>query len=463
MTSVEARISQLRDAAQNLGNASANIRNAVETSHGIVQALIHRGVVSPAADQFFALYRQRRGAMSEWPDQLNDFADLLERAADAIEQAQRGQSDSKELHGDGPQDPGHGQQGQDHGNSDQGNQGQGNQGGNPGQGNSGNGGAIPPPFIPTGGSGTGSGSGTGGGSGPGNSGNAPGQTGGTGGTGTGSGGGSNRNTEESASGSGSGEGETTGDSPAETAENAEPETYFNQANQQIADQVTAKQTEIDQRKARITDLEGQKSGLQSDLDQLLQATGGQETARTRGLRQQITDVEALIQGETTSVDQLQTQVDGLNARLAAVTPGPGADLDLIRSLEGSRTSEAILRATHQADNSVNCVNWVCNNVPIPPGLPTNAKDWVQNAMNHPELGITIGDHPMTGSVIVMQPEHPFADDRFGHVMVVERVDPNGEVWVTDNFNHEPVLLSRLTGEITGPNIQYLYLPWFTQA
>ena len=146
-----------------------------------------------------------------------------------------------------------------------------------------------------------------------------------------------------------------------------------------------------------------------------------------------------------------------------VTPGPGADMDLIRSLEGSRTNEAILRATHQADNSVNCVNWVCSRVPIPPGLPTNAKDWVQNAINHPELGITIGDHPLAGSVIVMQPEHGFADDRFGHVMVVERVDADGTVWVTDNFNHEPVLLSRLTNEVSGPNIQYLYLPWNTQA
>jgi surface antigen len=63
----------------------------------------------------------------------------------------------------------------------------------------------------------------------------------------------------------------------------------------------------------------------------------------------------------------------------------------------------------------------------------------------------------------MQPDHPFADDRFGHVMYVERVDPDGAVWVTDNFNHEPVLLSRLTDEVSGPNIQYLYLPWQTQA
>jgi hypothetical protein len=452
MTSLEVRISQLRDAAQNLGNASANIRNSVEASHAIVQALVQRGVISPAADQFFALYRQRRGAMSEWPDQLNDFAELLERAADAIEEAQRGQTDTTDTGGGGPQDPG--QQGQGNGNQgNQGNQGQGNQG----QGNSGNGGAIPPPFIPTGGSGTGTGTG---GSGPGNSGNAPGHSGETGGSGSGSGGSANN---DGGAGSGSGDDTTTEDAPAETTESAEPETYFNAANQQIAAQVTAKQTEITERTARITELEGQKSNLQTDLDQLLQATGGQETARTRGLRQQITDIEALIQGETTTVEQLQTQVEGLQARLEMVTPGPGADLELIQSLEGSRTIDAILNATRQADNSVNCVNWVCSNVPIPPGLPTNAKDWVQNALNHPEFGITVGDVPITGSVIVMQPEHSFAHDVFGHVMVVERVDPDGSVWVTDNFNHEPVLFSRLTDEVSGPNIQFLYLPWHSQV
>ena len=231
----------------------------------------------------------------------------------------------------------------------------------------------------------------------------------------------------------------------------------------MADQVAAKQTDIDARRTRVADLEGQRNELQGQIDQMLAATGGQETARIRGMRQQLADIDALITGENTSIDQLQQQMDALNARLEMVTPGPGADLDLIRSLEGSRTSEAILRATHQADNSVNCVNWVCTRVPIPPGLPTNAKDWIQNAMNHPELGIKIGDVPLTGSVIVMQPEHSFADDRFGHVMVVERVDPDGSVWVTDNFNHEPVLLSRLTDEVSGPNIQFLYLPWNTQA
>lgn len=452
MTSLEARLSQLREAANSLDVSSANIRAAVENSHAIVSALVARGVISPAADQFFALYRRNTSVMNEWPNNMDDFARMLERAADAIEEAQRRQ---EKAAGGSDTSPGPG--GSDGGGSPPHD----------------SGGALPPipPPPGTGGTGgTGGTSGTGGGS-PGTGGS--GGTGGTGGSGipgtggTGGAGGSGRTGGSGTGGGTPGTGGTAGSGGTEEAAAAEPAeaqgTYYNAANQHLADQVAAGQTEIAAHRARVTDLEGQRTQLQGQVDQMLQATGGQATPRIRGMQQQLADLDALINGEHTSIDQIQQQMDALQARLDMVTPGPGANMDLIRSLEGSRTSEAILRATHQADNSVNCVNWVCSQVPIPPGLPTNARDWVQNAMNHPEYGIKVGDVPLTGSVIVMQPEHSFADDRFGHVMVVERVDPDGAVWVTDNFNHEPVLLSRLTHEVSGPNISYLYLPWNTQA
>lgn len=465
MTEVEARISQLRDAAQRMGTAAANIRAAVEVSHGLVQSLVARGVVSPAADQFFALYRRQRSVMNEWPDDLNDFARLLELAADAIEEAQRGETEIDGGDGEGPVDPGPGEgQGQNQGQGDNQGQSQGqgqgqSQGQNQGQGNSGSGGAFPPIPVPggTGGAGTGgSGTGTGGG------------TGGVGiGTGLGTGG-------SHSQGQGQGQGQGNGNSSTSSESSTEPEagtaetpgeaqTYYNQANAALGQEVTTKQAEIDSRRANIANLEQEKSSLQGQIDQMLAATGGQPTPRIRGVQQQLADIEALIAGENSSIEQLQQQVDQIQARLALVTPGPGADIGLIQSLEGSRTIDAILNATRQADNSVNCVNWVCTRVPIPPGIPTNALDWVNNAMNHPEYGIQVGNVPLTGSVIVMQPEHSFAHDVYGHVMVVERVDADGSVWVTDNFNHEPVLLSRLTSEVSGPNIQFLYLPWNTQA
>ncbi len=449
-TSLEARISQLRDASERLGSAAANIRASVDASHGIVQALVARGVVSAAADQFFALYNQRRSTMSEWPDHLDDFSRMLDQAAEAIEEAQRGQTEGGGETQPPPPDDG--------------------------------GGVVVPPVVPgdtgggTGGTGGadaggtgsgtgGTGSGTGGGTGSGGTGSGTGGTGGgtgSGGAGTGGTGGTGDSTFTGRHGGVVGTDGGTGDAAADTPA-APQEAYVNQANLQLQEQVDAAQVDIEARQANIATLQEQRTRMQVQIDQMLTATGGEPTARIRGMQQQLADIDALIGGEQTTIDQLQQHIDQLTERLALVTPPPGADIDLIRSMEGSRTSEAILRATHQADNSVNCVNWVCTRAPIPPGIPTNARDWVNNAMNHPEYGIQVGDQPLTGSVIVMQPEHSFADDRFGHVMYVERVDPNGEVWVTDNFNHEPVLLSRLTNEVSGPNIQFLYLPWQTQA
>jgi surface antigen len=101
-------------------------------------------------------------------------------------------------------------------------------------------------------------------------------------------------------------------------------------------------------------------------------------------------------------------------------------------------------------------------MPIPPGIPGNAMTWIDNAIANPEYGITVGNVPLTGSVIVMQPEHSFAHDVFGHVMYVERVE-NGQIWVTDNFHHQPVLLNDMTDELAGPYIQYMYFPWQTQG
>jgi hypothetical protein len=62
----------------------------------------------------------------------------------------------------------------------------------------------------------------------------------------------------------------------------------------------------------------------------------------------------------------------------------------------------------------------------------------------------------------MERDHPYADDIFGHLMYVEKVEGN-LIWVTDNNHATPVLLSELTDELTGDNINYLYFPWRTKA
>ena len=162
---------------------------------------------------------------------------------------------------------------------------------------------------------------------------------------------------------------------------------------------------------------------------------------------------------------LEEDIASLEKRLELVSPPPGADLEAIKALEGGETSQWIKDATHNEDNSVNCVNYVVNRMAIPPELPLNAHQWDEQAEKFgAKYGIQIGDQPLAGSVIVMEREHSYANDIYGHVMYVERVDPDGVVWVTDNtYSDKPVRLDHLTTELSGPYIHYLYFPWETKV
>jgi surface antigen len=113
-------------------------------------------------------------------------------------------------------------------------------------------------------------------------------------------------------------------------------------------------------------------------------------------------------------------------------------------------------------NTQDCVNYIVGKIPIPDGMAGNAYLWNERAAALPQYGVTSGDVPLVGSVLVMEQAHPYADPVFGHLMYVERVDMDG-VWVTDNVHAEPVKLADLTDEVSGENIRYLYLPWHTRA
>lgn len=444
MSSLEARIDELRLAASSLVNSAETVRNAKNVAHGIVDQLVVRGFQSPAADKFYAEYRRERSIMDTWPDELESFSHRLEEAADAIEEAVR-------QSGDGPDTPG-------------------------------GGGDV---FIPPGQGGTPPGQGGTppgqGGTPPGQSGDSPGNSGnagnsGTGGTSSGTGGsssgggvggGSSGRGRTSSGGAGSSGGGSSSSEPEVVLEAPPLDAYANQHNQAMMQELTRQQAALETEQSNLSTLEGRRAEIQGELDRLTQVLGTTAgvtpNARVRGLREQLAAIDAEIAASQQNIENATNNIASLQDRLERVSPGAGADLELIASLEGSRTSDAILNATRQADNSVNCVNFVCSRMPIPPGIPNNAYLWPENALRHPEYGIKMGDVPLPGSVMVMQPEHSFADDRFGHVLYVERVEPDGSVWVTDNFNHTPVLLSSLTDEVSGPNITYMYFPWETQA
>jgi surface antigen len=214
--------------------------------------------------------------------------------------------------------------------------------------------------------------------------------------------------------------------------------------------VQAMQAELNEKQDRLSRLEASFVG---NYDQKLADDINQLRAEVAALNANLTNDLAL-------VESLQVEVDSLAKRYSYIDLPAGANLEKIQALEGGRTSQWILDATRNEDNSINCVNYVCNRMPIPGELPLNAHMWDDQATKFAtELGIKIGDVPVEGAIIVMEPEHSYGHDVYGHVMYVEKVE-NGIVWVTDNnYPDKPVRLDHLTNELSGPFIKYLYCPW----
>lgn len=175
------------------------------------------------------------------------------------------------------------------------------------------------------------------------------------------------------------------------------------------------------------------------------------------LQTRIAALDGEIESMAGAVGPLESEVGVLETRLARVLPGATADLTTIQALEGSQSPQWLV------DNTYDCVQHVVERVPIPGGVAGNAAGWAAVVEKAPQFGIQSGDVPLPGAVLVMQPDHSYADDVYGHLMVVERVD-GPAVWVTDN-NHPdvPVRLDALTTEVSGEHLTYLYLPWHTRA
>ncbi len=178
--------------------------------------------------------------------------------------------------------------------------------------------------------------------------------------------------------------------------------------------------------------------------------------RIIAIKNEIVALETRIEATQTHIQTLETDIGSLQTRLERVAPGAGADLDLIARMETAETLSII------KDNTQDCVKYIVTRMAVPPGLPTDAHLWNENALRLTEYGITVGDMPLEGSVLVMERDHPYADDVYGHVMYVEKI-ADGNIYITDNLHPTPVSLASLTDEIHGANITYLYFPWQTKA
>ena len=237
-----------------------------------------------------------------------------------------------------------------------------------------------------------------------------------------------------------------------------PDRYVAQANLGLYQTLVSRRDELAQQQAQLQTLTAAQAELEADLRALRNrnATAAvsaptPESARLEGELQRVDAELARAHGE---INRLQAEVAALNARLDRVAPGAGANLAEIRQLESGTSADAVLQ------NTQGCVNYIAQRVPIPAILARDAHLWNDIAVEHPQLGITQGQTPLAGSILVMEREHSYADDLYGHVIYVERVDGD-TVWVTDNTHPTPVPLTELTTETSSAHLTYLYLPWHT--
>ena len=187
------------------------------------------------------------------------------------------------------------------------------------------------------------------------------------------------------------------DSDEEEVEEEAPE-YVSGANAGL-------KQELDEKQVLLQDAQVNLLAMQSEVDQKRDHLGRLEAAfaanhdpkladRINQLRVEVAELDANITYDQQMVDTLDVEVDELAKRWSFVELPPGANVEKIRALEGGETSQWIKDATRNEDNSVNCVNYVVNRMPIPGELPLNAHLWDEQANKFAtELGIKVGDVP----------------------------------------------------------------------
>jgi len=239
--------------------------------------------------------------------------------------------------------------------------------------------------------------------------------------------------------------------------------WVSNANQPLYEQLIQKQAVLAQSETRLTTLLSTRQQISEDLLALRnrvisfdQMSKPDDMPRVKALEDEIKRADDEAIQTQNNIAKIRLEIQDLEQRLVRVAPAPGADLDLIRAMETGQT-ETWVKA-----NTEGCVQYIATRMNVPDGIARNAYLWMQEAAKMPQYGISVGDAPLPGSVIVLAREHSFADDVYGHLMYVERVDAQG-VWITDNSHADPVLLTDLTTEVSGPNLQYLYFPWETRA
>lgn len=245
---------------------------------------------------------------------------------------------------------------------------------------------------------------------------------------------------------------------------AEPlDAYLSTHNREVYGELNGKRKDLQNEYGHLDTLMASRASAANDLDALENRivsfdkhANVSANPRVQALKAQIASLDAQISQTHQHINTLSDDIHSLTVRLDLVKPGAGADLKLIASMEGGQTKPWIVSHTYD------CVHYITQRMNIPDGLPVDAYQWVDMLKRMPQYGMTTGQTPLVGAVLVMSRSHPYANHTFGHLMYVERVD-HGQVWITDNNHSTPVLLSSLTPDTSGADVTYIYFPWQTQA
>jgi hypothetical protein len=412
MPEVHAKLEQMQTAAGVLRDSGVRVDNAVKTVHQTVDDLVALGFESPAAAAFILRYRQERTIMDDWPRLVKLFADRLDEAAEELAQA-LGLTQSPNTEPEASPLPAAAP-------------------------------AIPlavatlatrhiaenlPPMgrvrswrRPTISRRRGA---------------APYVT---------------EKRRQSAT-------------PASTASHQETlyPTYLARKNKPLYQQLLQKQAALREAEHDFAQMTEARAVQMDELTALKnRALSADRMARMESIpryqimRGNVSELNQDIAEQAQTIRGLRAEITTLNVRLDKITPAPGADPMLVQAMEGAQTAEVIKA------NTQDCVNYIVTRMPIPGKLASDAHLWNENITKMPEYGIRIGHQPLEGSVMVMEREHPYADDLYGHLMYVEKIE-GSQIWVTDNYHPEPVLLTDVTDITSGPTITYLYFPWETKG
>ena len=240
--------------------------------------------------------------------------------------------------------------------------------------------------------------------------------------------------------------------------------YVSRRNQPLFDELKRSQGNLKDKSSAMTLLMNQRTLISEDMTALKNrmlsfdaSASVNNNPRVMALQTQLDHLDTQIDAVQVDIDRLQLDVNHLTQRLDRVSPAVGAELDAILPLEGATNP------TWMQTSTFGCVNHIVDKMPLPNGIARDALLWDDAAKQLPQYGISWGDTPLEGSVLQLDPSHPYADNQYGHVLYVESVS-GGDVWVTDNIHPtDPVKLSDLTSQLSGDDMRYLYFPWNTGA